>query len=124
MVLGGGAKTVCGVILTDVDHGNTTLDTGQIGGDVFQVGELHVGNQQQVGRGAGFSAVAGRREFSSIAAKSADSSSACWPSCCHVARCWMNSRNSIGESCLAVAIRCSTVNWTGTCTVGETYPSF
>src|SRR5262249_51953653 len=54
--LGGGAKTVCGAVLTDVDEGDGALATGQVGGDVFQVGELHIGNQQQVRRGAWFAA--------------------------------------------------------------------
>src|SRR5439155_20833324 len=48
MVLSSSTETACGGVLTYVDHGDAPLDAGQVGDDVFQIGELHIGNDEQI----------------------------------------------------------------------------
>src|SRR5438105_13332346 len=55
MVSSRSTEMACGVVLANVDHGNAPVDAGQVGDDVFEIGELHIGNQEQIRGGTWYS---------------------------------------------------------------------
>src|SRR5437763_11061846 len=48
MVLGRSTEMACGGVLANVDYGDAPVNAGQVGDDIFEIGELHIGNQEQI----------------------------------------------------------------------------